>query len=550
MARRLRLAFLLAAWAGVGCVTPRGGAQLAPPERPVAPGQAAADVRVAAADPAPDGRVHFVVLHSNDVHGQVLPRQATWLGGEQPPLVGGLGRLAARVVREQREAEALGAHVLVVDGGDCYQGTPEGVIDGGLPFLTAKTAVGYDAVCIGNHEFDFGIPNLVSLLAGSRLPAVAANLRERPSGERVAWTPPWRIVERGGVRIALVGLVTPETPDITHPDARALDFEDPAEALTRARRELGAAADWILPVTHLGVAADRALARAHPDLPLVVGGHSHTFLKEGVREGHTLIVQAGAKASVLGRVDLVWDRAARQVVESRARLLDLDQEPEAADRVARVDEICADLARRSAVRMGEVVGQLAAPLSRFADPASGRRDPLASSAAGNLIADVLRAHALADVGVMNRGGIRTDLAAGPVTRRDVFEICPFENNVTVVVLTGAELFELFRRSVEGSAHSGLEVSGAVVEAARDAQGRRVLLGLTVGGAPLERSREYRVALNSFLADGGDAYLERVPPGPRRQDDALLVRDALEQWFRHRSPIVPDPSNRYLVRSAP
>jgi 2',3'-cyclic-nucleotide 2'-phosphodiesterase (5'-nucleotidase family) len=552
MACRFRFGFLLVALAAFACAAPRvreassalpADAQATTRAEPGLPAPAAAAA-------APSGRVHFVVLHTNDVHGQVLPRRATWLRRPDPPLVGGLARVAARVRQERRAAEAQGAQVLVLDGGDCFQGTPEGVIDGGLPFLRAQAAVGYDAVCLGNHEFDFGIPNLVNLLRDSELPSVAANVIERATGERVAWTPPWRLVERAGVRIALVGLVTPETPEITHPDARTLEFVDPAEALARARTEIGARADWILPVTHLGVSDDRALARAHPDLPLVVGGHSHTFLKEGLREGGTLVVQAGAKASALGRVDLWYDRAEQRVVESRARLIDLDEEPAAEDRVPLVEAICAELAAKSAARMGEVVGRLTAPLSRFSDLAASRRDPLTSTAAGNFVADVLRAHAIADVGVMNRGGIRTDIAAGDVTRRDVFELSPFENNVTVLTLTGAELVEMFRRSVTDDSHSGLEVSGAELETERAADQSRRLLLVRVAGEPVDPAREYRVALPSFLADGGDAYLERFPPGPRRKDDVLLVRDVVELAFRHRSPVTPDASNRYVVRGAP
>ncbi len=491
---------------------------------------------------AQDERVHFVVLHTNDVHGQVLPRKATWLKRPDPPMVGGLARVAARVRREKAEAENEGALVLVVDGGDWFQGTPEGVVDGGLPFLRAMAGVGYDAMCVGNHEFDFGVPNLSTLIREAKLPAVLANVTERDSGKQVSWAQPWLVVTKGDWKIAIVGLVSTETPDITHPDARSLVFEEPAAALSRVQMQLAGTVDWILPITHLGVEDDRVLAKAHRELPLIVGGHSHTFLKQGVREGATLIVQTGSKASSLGRVDLWFDAHTKKVVKTRARLIDLDEEPAAADCVAAVDGACAELAKRSEARMNEVVGELTAPLERA-------KDPLTSSTAGNFLADAVRTYAVADVGLMNRGGIRADLEAGPITRRHAFELCPFENNVTVLTLTGAEFFEMVRRAVEGVAHSGLEVSGLVIEAAVDAEGTRTLRGLRVGGKPLDLAREYRIALNSFLADGGDAYIEKCAPGPKRKDDLLIMRDLIELTFQNQKSVVPNPENRYEVTRA-
>jgi len=547
MACRFFMLSLLAALAASSCASSPTSAPSAPTASAVAAPAVAAVAPVPSPAPAANAptpeRIHFVVLHTNDVHGQVLPRKATWLDRDDPPLVGGLARAAACIQREKRAAEASGAHVLVLDGGDCYQGTPEGVIDGGLPFLRAMTATGYDAVCVGNHELDFGVPHLVTLLRESKLPSVLANVREQGTNQRVAWSPPWRFVEKGGLRIALVGLLATETPDITHPDARALVFVDPALELVAARAEIGGRADWILPVTHLGVDDDRAVARAHPDLPLIVGGHSHSFLKEGVREGSTLIVQSGAKASTVGRVDVWFDARTKTVVESRARLIDLDQEPAVADRVTVVDEICDELARRSAERMDEIVGELAGPLTRS-------KDPLASSSAGNFMADMVRRHGVADVGVMNRGGIRTNLDAGPIMRRHAFELCPFENNLTVLTLTGAEVLDMFTKSVEGTAHSGLEVSGVTVLAALDASGNRKLLGVLVGGVPVDPSKDYRVALNSFLADGGDRYVTKYPPGPKRKDDPILMRDLIEETFVNQSPVVPNGENRYSVTRTP
>jgi len=486
-----------------------------------------------------DERVHVVVLHTNDVHGQVLPRKATWLKRDPAPMVGGLPRAAGLVAELKAREEKGGAVVFVVDAGDWYQGTPEGLLDDGAGFVRALGLVGYDAMCIGNHDFDHGVPNLVNLLRETHVPAVAANLDEKSSGNPVDWVVPWRIVERGGLRVAFVGLVTPITPEITHPDAQKIEFVDPAKALSRAQERLKGKADWIVPLTHLGVDGDKALATAHPELSLIVGGHSHTFLKNGERVGSTLIVQSGSKVSALGRVDLWLDKTTKKVVESKSTLIDLDAEatPEFVNKP--VEDVCKSLVARNEERMKEVLGELTAAA---ATPAKG---DLVSSTMGNLVTDALREHARSDVAIMNRGGIRAGMQAGKVTRRDVFEVMPFDNNVTVLKMTGAEVVQMVRNALEGKAHSGIEVSGIVVEYASVGDARK-LVRVLAGGAPLDPAKVYRVAMNSFMADGGDAYIEKAPAGEKRTDDVTLIRDVLEQWFVHKKQVTPATDNRYVV----
>ena len=178
--------------------------------------------------------------------------------------------------------------------------------------------VGYTATSLGNHEFDLGLDNLRGILGSARPPAVCANLRLPDDSARVGWIEPWRVVEVAGLRVGVVGLVEQGTPFITHPDARGLVFEEEVTALARARAELGEV-DLLVPLTHCGVDVDRRLALANPDLPLIVGGHSHTYLREGQRVGETLIAQAGSKATVVGRVDLWLDAGSKTVTRSTAR---------------------------------------------------------------------------------------------------------------------------------------------------------------------------------------------------------------------------------------
>lgn len=480
--------------------------------------------------------IHVVLLHTNDVHGQARPRPATWIDRENPPPIGGLPRLAAYVKRVRRESRESGAGVLLVDGGDWFQGTPEGLIEHGRSFVNALSKVGYDALTVGNHEFDHGVEPLAKMIADYEFPALCANVRVAEGGERIGWAKPWKIVEVAGLRVAIVGFLTPVTPSITHVDASSLHFEEPAVALSRVKEELGDDVDWILPITHLGVQGDRRLAKAHPDLDVIVGGHSHTYLKSGVTQDDTFIVQAGSKASAVGRLDLWFDPGTKELRDSRYQMVDLLEEPAEQDRNGAVDKICTALSSRSEREMSTAVGELLEPLER-----SFKR--LNSSPAGNLIADAIREFMDADVAVQNRGGVRCDLPQGEITRRHLFELLPFGNHLVLLDLSGEELFECIRASVEGSAHTGLEVSGVEIVYSIDGDGEVTLADLVLGGERLDRERRYRFATNNFLAGGGDGYVTLKEAKVVREDPTLL-RELLEQKFRREKRVSLPRDERY------
>ncbi|MDE0891124.1 MAG: bifunctional UDP-sugar hydrolase/5'-nucleotidase [Planctomycetota bacterium] len=476
---------------------------------------------------------HLVILHTNDVHGQAKPRPATWLKGDPPPEVGGLPRLAAMVKAVHEEVGEQ--NVLLLDGGDWTQGTPEGLMNEGASFVEAMVAVGYDAMCVGNHELDHGLASLEAMIQATGAPAVLANVRAE-DGERVSLAPSHRIFDRAGLKVAVVGLLTPVTPSITHSDAKALSFADPVVELTRVRAELGEAVDLVIPATHLGVDTDRLIAQAHPDLPFIVGGHSHTYLREGVIEGEVLIGQVGSKASNLGRLDLWLDSETHEVLRSEYKVVSLLDEPAGEARSEVVDALCAALVAKSEAKMKEVVGELTAPLTRA-------KSSLESSPAGNLIADTFRAHFDAECAFQNRGGIRCDLPKGAVTRRDLFEILPFGNHPVLLELKGEHLEGTLRQAVEGTSHSGLEVSGLTLEVTGGDQPK--LVGVLVNGEALDPKRTYRVATNNFLAEGGDNFL-LLAEAESVTHDQIYLRTLLEQRFKGGS-LTPPIDNRYRVR---
>ena len=481
--------------------------------------------------------VHLVVLHTNDLHGQVLPRPGTWIDREDPPLAGGLPRIAAAIARERRAVEAGGGAVLVLDAGDWFQGTPEGQLEDGRAYLEALAEVGYDALAVGNHELDLGLAVLEQHLSVTKLPALCANATREASGqEPIRGIRPWLRFERAGLSILVVGLLTPITRTISSEDARSMRFDSPSEVLAGVRDSAGAEVDLLLPLTHLGLDEDRVLARELPELELIVGGHSHSYLPKGVREGETLIVQVGSKASALGRVDLWIDPDTGEVRSKTARAIELLDEPSEEARVDGVEKACRALVEECRAYMDTVVGELAAPATRA-------RSGFSSSSAGNWITDCMRARTGAQVAIHNRGGLRADVAAGPVTRRALFELSPFGNHLVTLTLEGRELLAALRFALEGRRLPGIDVSGLEVDLRRES-GWTKLVSVRVGEAQLDPAARYRVTTNSFLARGGDG-LEVFREARLRESHSLLLRELTENCLGERA-FTPPTENRYSI----
>ena len=225
-----------------------------------------------------------------------------------------------------------------------------------------------------------------------------------------------------------------------------------------------------------------------------------------------------------------------RVVESESQLISLrDASLVGEVRNEVVDTLCEELSRRAEAEMGTVVGRLAGPLERSRG--------LVSSSAGNWVSDLLREYGKADVGLHNKGGLRADVPVGDVSRRMLFEMLPFQNTVVVLELPGAVLRGAVRSAVEVRRHAGLEFSGMEVALRRAPGGGFQLAELRIGGEPIEPERVYRVATNSFLADGGDGYFEPAQFESARDTETLLWE--LAEWgLRGDEPVLPDATERY------
>jgi 5'-nucleotidase / UDP-sugar diphosphatase len=498
-----------------------------PAPAPVPPEAAAADV---------------VFLHWNDFHGQFRAQRAFWklrpgLPDDRAPPLGGAAALAGFVARERQAAAAAGRAVIVTDAGDWYQGTLEGNTSKGLLTVEFFNRLQLDAAALGNHEFDFGPDNVQRLLAAAKFPVLAANLRDRDAKKPSPWqrVRPFAVIDAHGLKIVVLGLITKDTKAVSTGPWGSAEFDDELAALRIAMPEAERAGDVVVLLTHCGVDVDRQLAKAFPRVPLILGGHSHTGLTAPLREGTTWIVQTHGKASEVWRVLARTDREQRRLQPLGGELVELDAEraPPDADTEAWFTAATADLA----AHWDQPIGTLAVPPY---DDRGARSSP-----AGNLVCDVFRAAAEADLAVTNKGGLRAHLSSGPLTRRMLFELLPFDNTLVSVSLTGAQL----RAVLQGSLAEGrrpLEIGGGSYRYTEQ-DGARVLLDVTIGAAPLDEARRYRVATSSFLARGGDG-LSAFAQGTDRRDHGLQLHQVLIQAAERDRGLRADGDNRIEFRA--
>lgn len=472
------------------------------------------------------------VYHTNDVHGWIMPRPDKFQTGR---LIGGGAALAALIDKDSGPK-------LILDGGDWWQGTPEGSLTNGAAVADVFNAIGYDAIVVGNHEYDNGADDLRALIARMKMPVLSANTYGA-DGKLVPWVRPWILKEVAGVRIGIFGLTTSNMARLAFPkNIAGLKFRrevDVAREAVKALKKQGATV--IIAVTHMGVEGenqkfegDQTLAREVAGIDLIVGGHSHTFLSRPIRgENGTLIVQAGHYLIKAGRAVLEIDPKTRRVTASSGELLELWP-----DRVGQNAAVKAIVDGHIAA-VGKIFETVVATA-----PALMGRDADRESALGDWMTDCYRETVGADVALQNGGGIRAEIPAGPVTLRTMFGVMPFDNALVKLSLKGSDL----RAVLDHGAGMGkiAQISGASVEYYRPKPAGERLASAVVGGAPLDDDKIYSMVTLDFLTSGGDGYsvFDRFVSS---EATGALARDALNACAREQGVITAPALGRLKLK---
>lgn len=543
--------------------------------------------------------VHVVVVGTTDVHGWFNGHVETPPGGGEGVLWGGLPVLTSylEALRDENPGR-----VILVDSGDMFQGTLESNIFEGEAVVRGYNAMGYAAAAVGNHEFDFGPvgPEAIVRKPGddplgalkrnaelAMFPLLSANLVERATGRTPSWVRKYQIVRAGGAKIGIIGLSTPDTPNVTMSmNVESLLFTDPVQATLETAQELRKQnVDAIVVIAHMGGrcsnteephsidSCDRqqeamAYLNALPPgtIDAYFAGHTHAQMRHYVNG--VPAVQGLAMSREFSVVDLWVDTAADRVVKSDIRPLamicsfvyegtescDPKSAPKGAKLVprvyagqtiqpdARVAATIDPYLRRVASKRDEKLG---VKVARTFERAYSAESPL-----GDLIADALRKGSGADIALMNSGGIRSDLAAGNITYGDVFAVSPFDNYPALVVMTGAEVADLLRATTAGG-RGIMQVSGIryTFDASKKGNDRFVRVTLP-DGTPLNPEKLYTVLMPDFIAMGGDGAQEvmaRIPRDRIQIHYRAAIRDVLVEELRKIDhPLEPMTEGRITV----
>jgi len=488
------------------------------------------------------GTHELTLLFTNDFHSAFEPIPAYWLDGS--PRLGGAAHLATLIERQRAAAKTS----FLLDSGDMFTGTMS-YLTQGEALMEMMTVMGYDAMGVGNHEFDYGWEVFERQITRVPFPILCCNVRYR--GACVPFCRPYTILERNGVRLGVVGVMGWRAARYTIMPSKieGLAFTDPVEETAACVEALRPAVDLVVVLAHQGLPGpmqtdaenepgvqrpldeDVAFCGAVPGIDVYVAAHSHRGLETPLvhPETGTLLVQTYGYGTRLGVLQLTV--ADRKVVAHRGELLkvwsdELPPHPAVAARVGHYQKLVA-------AEIGPEIGRATRRLVRKYN---------AESPLGSFVADVIRERAGCDVGVTNAGGLRADLPEGGLHRGHVLDALPFVNTVVGLELSGRDLRGVVEQGV--SLAAGMcQVSGvrAVYDLARP-PGERVL-DLRVGDRPVEDGRTYRVATNSFLAEGGDRY-EAFRRGRELSRDALLS-DCVVDRIRAAGTIEPPLPGRLV-----
>lgn len=512
---------------------------------------------------APAARADYImhILHINDWHSRIESNnkyESTCSAEEEGKgeCIGGAARLVTAITAERQKLQ--GQNVLLLNGGDNFQGSLFYSTYKGKAEAEFLNQMRFDAMTVGNHEFDDGEDALVPFLDVIKFPVLSANVQAKAASKVGNRIKPSVVLNLGGQRIGIIGAVTTDTPEISSPGPNIAIADDIATITAEVQKLQAQGVDKIIALTHVGYPRDKEMIAKIPGVDVVVGGHTHSLLSntDPKAEGRyptmvdnpggykVPVTQAASYSKYLGEFTVVFDD--KGVVKSASGdpiFLDKSIKPDAAV-LARIKELGAPIEALKA----KVIGETTAAVDGSRDNCRARE-----CAMGNLVSDAILDRVKGQgvsIVFTNGGGLRASIDAGPVNMGEVLTVLPFQNTVATFQLTGGDIVAALENGVsqlDQGAGRFAQVAG--LKYAFDASkpvGSRVR-DVTVrendAWGPIDRAKTYLVATNNYARTGGDGYKIFADKAKNAYDYGPQLEQVVADYLGAHSPYTPQLTGR-------
>jgi len=495
----------------------------------------------------------LTILHTNDFHARFEPISKYDSGcstedNAEGKCFGGSARLVSAV----NAARARSDNSILVDGGDQFQGTLFYTYYKGKLAAEMMNKMGYDAMTVGNHEFDDGPEVLRGFMDAVNFPVLMSNADFSAEAMLADKLLKSTIIERNGEKLGLIGLTPHDTDELASPGPNVI-FTDPVGAVQGEVDKLTAAGvNKIIVLSHSGYSVDKRVAAETTGVDVIVGGHSNTFLSntsdraEGpypTMVGNTAIVSAYAYSKFLGELNVLFNDAGEIISATGEPLLMDASIEEDIETVARIAEAAKPL---DEIR-NRVVAQTAAEIVGVREECRAME-----CAMGNLIADAMldrvRDQGI-EIAIQNGGGIRASIDAGPVTMGEVLTVLPFQNTLSTFYVSGQTVVDALENGVsqmEEGAGRFPQVAGMTFTVDPAAAAGARISDVRVGGAPIDLAKTYGVVSNNYVRNGGDGYKMFVN-AENVYDFGPDLADVKAEYMVKTGPYAPYKDGRITVK---
>ena len=494
------------------------------------------------------------ILHTNDMHSRIesinrFDSTCNAEGEAEGECFGGVARVKSAI--DAKKAQLGNQNVVVLDAGDPFQGSLFYTTYKGAAEAEFMEQMGYDAMAVGNHEFDDGPEALAAFIDKVSFPVVSGNLDL--SGEALLKDKVENhvVLEVGGKKIGVISALATDTVETSSPGPNVV-FQDEIEALQADVATLQSeGVDIIIALNHVGLPKDLAIAEAVDGIDVVIGGHSHTLMTNDDADtpayptmvGDAAVAQAYAYTKYLGHLTVTFDDAGNVTAASgEPMLLDASVEPDAAF-IARIAEMGAPIEEMKT----RVVAEAAEAIEGDRSVCRAMECPM-----GSLIADAMLDRVKdqgIDIALQNGGGIRASIDAGEITMGEVLTVLPFQNTLSTFQVPGSAIVAALENGVgqiEEGAGRFPQVAGMsfAFDVSKPA-GERIS-DVMVGGAPIELDKVYGVVSNNYVRNGGDGYAMFVD-AENAYDFGPDLADVTAEFLAEQGPFTPYTDGRITAK---